>query len=268
MTKQRIEDTFKQLEAKGDKAFISYMMAGDGGLDKLPEQIKTLEEAGVDLIEIGIPFSDPAADGPVIQLAGQRALEAGVSLRSILLKLEEIKDDINVPYVFMTYYNPVFNYGLEAFAEDSKRANVSGVIVPDVPLDEEQELKDALEGADIAIIRLATLTTTDERLERIVDDAEGFIYAVTVNGITGGSDGYSDDVYDNLKRIKSKSKIPVCAGFGISTREMASALGEHCNGVIVGSKIVQLFHDGEADKIQNIVPKKKSAGQNNDNSSL
>lgn len=257
MTKQRIEDTFKQLEAKGDKAFIAYMMAGDGGLDKLPEQIKTLEEAGVDLIEIGIPFSDPAADGPVIQLAGQRALEQDVSLRSILLKLEEIKDDIKVPYVFMTYYNPIFHYGLENFARDSERANVSGIIVPDVPLDEESELTDALAETDIAVIRLATLTTTDERLGRILDGAEGFIYAVTVNGITGGSDGYSKDVYDNLKRIKNRSKIPVCAGFGISSKEMASALGEHCDGVIVGSKIVQLFHDGEAEKIKALVPGKQ-----------
>lgn len=268
MTKQQLEKTFEQLETKGDKAFIAYMMAGDGGLDKLLEQINTLEDAGVDLIEIGIPFSDPAADGPVIQLAGQRALDAGTSLRKILLKLEEIKDDINVPYVFMTYYNPVFSYGLEEFARDSKRANVSGVIIPDVPLDEEVEIKEALRESDIAIIRLATLTTTDDRLEKILDGAEGFIYAVTVNGITGGNEGYSNDVYDNLKRIKSKSKIPVCAGFGISNKEMATLLGEHCDGVIVGSKIVQLFHDGESEKIQALVPGKQSAMQNNDNSSL
>lgn len=256
MTKERISKTFEQLSAQGDKAFIAYIMAGDGGLDKLPYQIKTLEDAGVDLIEIGIPFSDPAADGPVIQRAGIRALEHDVSLRDILAKLEEIKDDINVPYVLMTYYNPVFHYGLEAFAEDSASAKVSGVIVPDVPLEEEDELKDALKETNIAIIRLATLTTSDDRLKMLLDKAEGFVYAVTVNGVTGGRDGYSSEVYENLKRIKNKSNVPVCAGFGINSVEAATALGESCDGVIVGSNIVELFHHGEEFKIKNLVPKK------------
>lgn len=262
MTKQRIEKQFEQLADLGDKAFIAYIMAGDGGLDKLPYQIKTLEEAGVDLIEIGIPFSDPAADGPVIQRAGLRALEHDVSLRDILSKLAEIKDDINVPYVLMTYYNPVFHYGLAEFAKDSVSANVSGVIVPDVPLEEEPELKNALNLTDIAIIRLATLTTSDDRLESLLDGAEGFVYAVTVNGVTGGRDGYSDEVYENLKRIKNKSKVPVCAGFGINSVEAASALGEYCDGVIVGSNIVELFHSGEEDKIKDLVPNKNGAYAN------
>src|SRR5699024_8036490 len=166
----------------------------------LPYKIKTLVDAGVDLIEIGIPFSDPAADGPVIQKAGIRALEENVSLRQILKKLREIKDDIKVPYVLMTYYNPVFHYGLREFTKDAEASGVSGVIVPDVPLEEEPELKNELDAADIAIIRLATLTTSDERLEHILDKAEGFIYAVTVNGVTGKRAGYSGEVFDNLKR--------------------------------------------------------------------
>lgn len=258
MTKERISKTFEQLSDEGDKAFIAYIMAGDGGLDKLPYQIKTLEEAGVDIIEIGIPFSDPAADGPVIQRAGIRALKHDISLRDILSKLEEIKDDINVPYVLMTYYNPVFHYGLEEFAQDSTNAKVSGVIVPDVPLEEEDELKDALKETDIAIIRLATLTTPDDRLESLLDSAEGFVYAVTVNGVTGGRDGYSSEVYENLKRIKNKSSVPVCAGFGINSIEAATTLGESCDGVIVGSNIVELFHSGEESKIKNLVPKKNN----------
>lgn len=256
MTKARIKDMFETLNHSDDKAFIAYIMAGDGGLDQLPKQIKTLEDAGVDLIEIGIPFSDPAADGPVIQEAGIRALEQDTSLKDILHKLKEIKHDIHVPYVLMTYYNPVFHYGLERFAIDSAEANVSGVIVPDVPLEEEDELKHALKNTEIAIIRLATLTTTDDRLEKISEDAEGFIYAVTVNGITGSKSGYSQEVFDNLKRIKSKSRVPVCAGFGIASAEAAAALGASCDGVIVGSKIVSYFHNNESEKIKALIPRK------------
>lgn len=256
MTKASIEKMFKNLKETDDRAFISYIMAGDGGLDKLPYQIKTLEDAGVDLIEIGIPFSDPAADGPVIQRAGIRALKENVSLAAILKKLIEIKDDIKVPYVLMTYYNPVFHYGLEAFAKDAEAANVSGLIVPDVPFDEEAELKNALADTELAIIRLATLTTTDERLSKLTDGAEGFIYAVTVNGVTGKRTGYSGEVYDNLARIKEKSKVPVCAGFGITSAEAAEELGEHCDGVIVGSQIVEMFHQNREKDIKNLIPKK------------
>lgn len=259
MTKTRIENMFKTLNTQDDKAFIAYTMAGDGGLDKLPYQIKTLEESGVDLIEIGIPFSDPAADGPVIQRAGIRALEHNVSLRDILQKLTEIRDEINVPYVLMTYYNPVFHYNLGEFAQDASAANVSGIIVPDVPLEEEPELKTALKDTDIAIIRLATLTTSDNRLEELLDEAEGFIYAVTVNGVTGKQSGYSQEVFNNLARIKNKSKVPVCAGFGINSADAATALGEHCDGVIVGSAIVEMFNNKEEDNIKNLIPKKNTA---------
>lgn len=258
MTKTRIENMFQTLNERDDKAFIAYIMAGDGGLDKLAFQIKTLEEAGVDLIEIGIPFSDPAADGPVIQRAGIRALEHNVSLRDILHKLEEIKDEINVPYVLMTYYNPVFNYGLGQFAKDAGAANISGIIVPDVPLEEEPELKTALKGSDIAIIRLAALTSSDDRLEELLDEAEGFIYAVTVNGVTGKQSGYSQEVFDHLSRIKNKSRVPVCAGFGINSADAAVALGEYCDGVIVGSAIVEMFNNNKEDNIKNLIPKKNT----------
>lgn len=258
MTKLKIKAMFDSLEQNNDKAFIAYIMAGDGGLGKLPEQIKTLEEAGVDLIEIGIPFSDPAADGPVIQGAGLRALAHDTSLKDILNKLEEIKDDVKVPYVLMTYYNPVFHYGLEQFSKDCTKANVSGIIVPDVPLEEEAELKAALSSSEVAIIRLATLTTPDDRLKKITEDAEGFIYAVTVNSVTGEHDGYKQEVYDNLERIKSMSSIPVCAGFGIQSAESAAALGEYTDGVIVGSKIVTLLNEGRGSRIQNLIPKRQA----------
>lgn len=262
MSKYQIKDTFDQLKQDNNKAFIAYLMAGDGGLDHLLDQIQTLEKSGVDLIEIGVPFSDPAADGPVIQKAGIRALKENVSLNDILSKLSEIKDDINIPYVLMSYYNPIFKYGLEQFKHDAVAAGVSGLIVPDLPLDEEKELSDALEDSDLAIIRLVTLTTTDERLKEIVKDAEGFIYAVAVNGITGAQDGYSQEVYDNLKRIKEHASIPVCSGFGISSKENAKALGEACDGVIVGSKIVELLHNNQGEQIKSLIPEKHFSSVN------
>ena len=257
MTKEKIEETFKRLSDEGDKAFIAYIMAGDGGLENLESQIKTLEESGVDLIEIGIPFSDPAADGPVIQEAGIRALENGVSLLDILNTLAKIKDKISVPYVLMTYYNPVYKLTLDVFRNKAEEAGVSGIIVPDVPLDEEAELKNGLRGSDIAIIRLATLTTSDERLREITRDAEGFIYAVTVNGVTGGQNNYKEEVYDNLERIKRVSPIPVCAGFGVSNKTQAEQLGAYTDGVIVGSKIVKLFYQGREREIKDLIPDKK-----------
>lgn len=257
MTKEKIEETFKRLSDQGDKAFIAYIMAGDGGLENLESQIKTLEESGVDLIEIGIPFSDPAADGPVIQEAGIRALEHGVSLLDILNTLAKIKDKISVPYVLMTYYNPVYKLTLDVFRNKAEEAGVSGIIVPDVPLDEEAELKNGLRGSDIAIIRLATLTTSDERLREITRDAEGFIYAVTVNGVTGGQNNYKEEVYDNLERIKRVSPIPVCAGFGVSNKTQAEQLGAYTDGVIVGSKIVKLFYQGREREIKDLIPDKK-----------
>lgn len=257
MTKEKIEETFKRLSDQGDKAFIAYIMAGDGGLENLESQIKTLEESGVDLIEIGIPFSDPAADGPVIQEAGIRALENGVSLLDILNTLAKIKDKISVPYVLMTYYNPVYKLTLDVFRNKAEEAGVSGIIVPDVPLDEEAELKNGLRGSDIAIIRLATLTTSDERLREITRDAEGFIYAVTVNGVTGGQNNYKEEVYDNLERIKRVSPIPVCAGFGVSNKTQAEQLGAYTDGVIVGSKIVKLFYQGREREIKDLIPDKK-----------
>src|SRR5699024_1991960 len=142
------------------------------------------------------------------------------------------------------------------FTRDAETASVSGVIVPDVPLEEEPELKNKLDAADLAIIRLATLTTSDERLEHIADGAEGFIYAVTVNGVTGKRAGYSDEVFENLKRIKNKSRVPVCAGFGINSAESAAALGGVCDGVIVGCRIVEMFHRNEENEIKNLIPNK------------
>lgn len=259
MSKVQIDQVFEKLKETGDKAFISYIMAGDGGLDNLKHQIKTLEAAGVDIIELGIPFSDPVADGPVIQQAGIRALDAGVSLRKILDELKKIKDDINVPIVLMTYINPILNLGCQTFAEDARSSGVSGVILPDVPFEEEDEISAHLGDNDIALVRLVTLTSDEERIRELAQGAEGFLYAVTVKGTTGGRTSFGEDTYELLQKIKGIADVPVCAGFGVSNREMAEALGEHCDGVIVGSKIVDMLHQGEEDGIKNLIPEKSNA---------
>ena len=259
MSKAQIDQVFEKLKETGDKAFISYIMAGDGGLDNLKHQIKSLEAAGVDIIELGIPFSDPVADGPVIQQAGIRALDAGVSLQKILDELKKIKDDINVPIVLMTYINPILNLGYQAFAEDARESGVSGVILPDVPFEEEDEVSTHLGDNDIALVRLVTLTSDEERIRELAEGAEGFLYAVTVKGTTGGRASFGEETYELLEKIKGIADVPVCAGFGVSNKEMAEALGRHCDGVIVGSKIVDMLHQGEEEGIKNLIPEKSNA---------
>src|SRR5699024_379647 len=259
MTKTKIDEVFDKLKETGDKAFISYIMAGDGGLDKLQSQIRTLEESGVDIIELGIPFSDPVADGPVIQQAAIRALEQNISLQNILDELKNIKDGITAPIVLMTYINPILNISYAEFAKSASESGVSGIILPDVPLEEEEDLKVHFSEHDIALIRLVTLTSDENRIKELSEGAEGFLYAVTIKGTTGGRKSFDSDTYSHLEKIKSIADVPVCAGFGVSNVEMAEKLGSYSDGVIVGSKIVELLHQGEDDKIKDLIPEKSTA---------
>lgn len=256
MTKQQITETFDQLKEKNQKAFIAYIVAGDGGLDQLKNQILKLEEQGVDIVELGIPFSDPVADGPVIQEAGARAIEGGVTLKKILDELEKIKEEISIPVVLMSYINPIYSLGLENFTERAQNANVSGVILPDVPYEEEAAFKQEFDKGDFSIIRLLTLTSSNDRLHELTSTAEGFIYAVTVKGTTGIREGYSEETYDYLDKLTKMSPVPVCAGFGIGSKDLAEKVGGHSDGVIVGSKIVNYLHDGTPEKIGDLIPDK------------
>jgi len=256
MSKFKMEDTFNRLEAKDEKAFIAYIMAGDGGLSDLGRQIRDLESAGVSIVELGIPFSDPVADGPEIQAAGRRALAEGVTLEAVLLELARIKAEISIPVVIMSYANPVLRLGTKKFARLAHEAGVAGVILPDVPFEQEGEFGEPLAKYDIANIRFVTLTSSPERIREVTETAEGFVYAVTVKGTTGVRDGFDDSLYDHLSRITEVSNAPVCAGFGISTQEQAARVGAACDGVIVGSRIVNLLHEGKADEISQIVPQK------------
>ncbi|WP_338754596.1 tryptophan synthase subunit alpha [Bacillus sp. FJAT-52991] len=254
MSKEKMKFAFQSLHDQNKKAFVAYIMAGDGGLNKLKDQMLYLQQIGVTLIEVGIPFSDPVADGPVIQEAGKRALQQQVTLKNILDELQKIKNEIQIPFVLMTYFNPVYRYGIEQFAVDAASAGASGVIIPDLPLEEEEEVKPLLDHQDLALIRLVTLTSPMERVKSLLAEAEGFIYAVTVKGITGVRSNFQEEVHQFLQRIKAEAKVPVLAGFGVSSKEQAQELGTSCDGVIVGSQIVQLFHEGKQEEIAKLLP--------------
>jgi len=253
MSKTKLESILKNKVANDENLFIPYIMAGDGGLDALKEQILFLESCGVSAIELGIPFSDPVADGPTIQDAGLRSLNAGTTLKGVLDTLKIFIDERNVPIILMTYINPIFNYGIENFAKDCKASGVSGVIIPDVPYEEEEFLLNPLSSNNIAFIRLAALTSTKERLQKIAKQSEGFLYAVSVTGTTGKRAEHQERVYKYLADLKAQSNVPVLAGFGISDANQAQKMNESCDGVIVGSAIVDLLHQKKYDEIKSFI---------------
>ncbi|WP_138420135.1 tryptophan synthase subunit alpha [Aquibacillus sediminis] len=257
MGKQKMDQAFEQVLAKGDKAFVPYIMAGDGGLDQLDEQLQFLEESGATVVELGIPFSDPVADGPTIQEAGIRALAEGVSLRAVLEKLQQSKQSRTIPVVLMTYINPIYAYGVAEFADDCDAAGVDGLIIPDLPLEEEGLIVEALQKNDIALIRLAALTSTKDRLSQIAERTEGFLYAVTVTGTTGARNSFQDDLAAHLEALKGQCSVPVLAGFGVSTPEHVRSLTEHCDGVVVGSRIVDALHKGDREAIRTLIQSAK-----------
>lgn len=251
MSKDKLERAFGAVAERGEKAFVSYIMAGDGGLDRLEEKILFLQEAGVTAIELGIPFSDPVADGPTVQKAGLRALEHDVSLKDIIGFLSE--QEFDVPIVFMTYFNLIYRYGVEAFCRDAARAKVSGVIIPDLPLEQSRIIAPHLKENNIAFIQLVSLTSPEERIAKIAAASEGFLYAVTVNGITGERDSLTEELTSYLSKIKQYSNIPVLAGFGISNPEQVRLIGSMCDGVIVGSKIINLLEAERFSEIKELI---------------
>ena len=249
----RIEQSFKALSEQDRKAFIPYIMAGDGGLNILTETLSTLEKFGATLIEVGVPFSDPVADGPTIQQAGIRSLQNGTTLRGIIAELTKAKEVVSIPIVLMTYLNPIYSYGISTFAQDIAKAGVDGCIIPDLPIEEEDMLAAELENAGIELIRLVTLTSPRERIKEISSRGKGFLYTVTVKGITGTRNEFDQEVVEFLKRVKEVSPIPVVAGFGISTESQIKELTPYCDGVIVGSKIVDLLNKNDINGLESFM---------------
>lgn len=257
MTKTALENAIIDCVNGGDKAFVPYIMAGDGGIETLKKTILFLQETGVTAIELGIPFSDPVADGPVIQEAGERALAQGVTLRTVLKELAEFSDEVTVPLVIMTYLNPILSYGIEEFAKACQASGVSGLIIPDLPHEESGLVSSAFTEAELALIPLVSLTSPPERIEKITAAGEGFIYAVTVNGITGVRDGFNDNLEAHLQQLKAVSPVPVLAGFGISTPEQVQSIGAFADGVIVGSAIVDALHRNDLQTVASLVKASK-----------
>ncbi|OWU86663.1 tryptophan synthase subunit alpha [Oceanicola sp. 22II-s10i] len=235
----RIDDTFASLKAEGRKGFVAYMMAGDPDEARSMEILRGLPAAGVDVIELGVPFTDPMADGPTIQLAGQRALEAGMTLEKTLAMVRAFREeDTTTPIVLMGYYNPIYNRGVEAFLDDAKAVGVDGLIVVDLPPEEDDELCIPAQAAGLNFIRLATPTTDDKRLPKVLQNTSGFVYYVSITGITGSAEAQAGDVAPEVARIKSQTDLPVIVGFGIKTPDAAQGIASVADGCVVGSAIV------------------------------
>ena len=242
----RIDAKFADLKAQNRKAFVAYVMAGDPDFDTSLEVVKGLPGAGVDVIELGLPFTDPMADGPTIQLAGQRALDAGMTLERTLEIARRFRaEDDTTPIVLMGYYNPIYNRGVETFLADAEAAGIDGLIVVDLPPEEDNELCIPAQAAGLNFIRLATPTTDDKRLPRVLQNTSGFVYYVSITGITGAAEAQSTDVAPEVARIKTATELPVIVGFGINTPEKSRAIAEVADGAVVGSAIVSQIGAGK-----------------------
>lgn len=243
----RIDAKFADLKANGKKAFVSYVMAGDPDFDRSLEIVRGLPGAGVDIIELGLPFTDPMADGPTIQLAGQRALDGGMTLlRTLELASEFRKDDDTTPIVLMGYYNPIYSMGVDKFLTAAKAAGIDGLIVVDLPPEEDVELCVPAQEAGLNFIRLATPTTDDKRLERVAQNTSGFVYYVSITGITGAGEADAGDVSPAVARIREATGLPVVVGFGVNTPEKSNAIAQVADGVVVGSAIVSQIAAGKS----------------------
>ncbi|MEO9651466.1 MAG: tryptophan synthase subunit alpha [Roseobacter sp.] len=243
----RIDDKFAALAQEGKKAFVSYIMAGDPDFDTSLEIVKGLPGAGVDIIELGLPFTDPMADGPTIQLAGQRALEGGMTLQRTLDLARAFREtDQTTPIVLMGYYNPIYSRGVEVFLKDAKEAGIDGLIVVDLPPEEDSELCLPAQAAGLNFIRLATPTTDEKRLPRVLQNTSGFVYYVSITGITGAAEAQAGDVGPEVARIKEQGGLPVIVGFGVNTPEKSRAIASVADGAVVGSAIVSKIGAGES----------------------
>lgn len=250
----RIEQTFARLRAKGERALIPYFTAGDPSPELTREAVRTAVRNGADLVEIGFPFSDPLADGPVIQRASFRALKNGMTLDRLVRLVEELRSEIAVPLILMTYVNPLLRRGAEVIAKDLFQAGLDGLIIPDLPPEEGSRLGRSFRETGLDLIYLAAPTSGPERLRLIVRKSQGFIYLVSLTGVTGTRDELPPDLVQHLRELRAVTKKPICVGFGISTPEQVKAVGEWADGVVVGSAIVRLLeeHAGSPDLFETL----------------
>jgi len=237
----RIEATFAALKQRHETALIPFITAGDPDLRVTAELIIGLAEAGADLIELGVPFSDPMADGPTIQAASERALAAGTTLKGVLQLVAEVRETTRIPLILMGYYNPVFCYGAEKFARDAATAGVDALLLVDLPPEEVAEIHGVMSESKIALITLLAPTTPRERMARLAAAAEGYLYYVSMTGVTGAQKISPEEIRVAVEELKGMTEIPVAVGFGITTAADATAVGEFADGVIVGSALVKII---------------------------
>ncbi|PKN06445.1 MAG: tryptophan synthase subunit alpha [Deltaproteobacteria bacterium HGW-Deltaproteobacteria-7] len=242
---KRIEEKFAALRAKKEKALIVYLTAGDPSLDMTKKLIFGLEKAGVDILEIGVPFSDPTADGPVIQAASQRALKAGTTLAGVLKMVSDVRKVSEIPIVLFGYFNPIFAYGVKKFALDARKAGVDGVLVVDLPYEEAGELRIYTDASQIDFISLIAPTTDKERLSKIAASAAGFLYYISITGITGTATPKIDNIKTEVGKIRKITKLPIAVGFGISKPQQAKEIARFADGVVIGSAVVRLIDENK-----------------------
>ncbi len=240
----RIKTTFETLKQTNRTALVTFIMAGDPDLQNSLSVLKSLPESGADIIEIGMPFTDPAADGLTIQRAGQRALKAGANMKTTLQMVRDFREDNNTtPIILMGYANPLYSYGLDAFAKDAKQAGVDGLIIVDLPPEEDAPLRAQAQEHGLDMIRLITPTTDEGRLETVLEGASGFLYYVSITGVTGTAKADFESMKPHLEMIKSKTDLPIAIGFGIKTPNDAQEMSKLSDAVVVGSAIVDKVKD-------------------------
>lgn len=244
----RIDKKFKELKKRREKAFVAFIMAGDPTLDITKKLVFQLQENGADIIELGVPFSDPLADGPTIQRASERALKKKINIDSVCSLVRSLRLKTEIPIAFLTYYNLIHHYGLGRFVQKAKSSGVDGVIIPDLPPEESQKLRRIARKRDFSVIHLAAPTSSKDRLKKIADASTGFIYYVSLTGTTGVRRELPKELCDNLRKIKRITKKPVCVGFGISRREQIKAIWKVSDGVIVGSAIIKVIEKNQGAK--------------------
>lgn len=235
----RIESKFRELKKRGKKAFIAFITAGDPNLKTTQELVFMFESIGVDIVELGVPFSDPLADGLTIQASSQRALQQGITLEKILKLVKTLRQKSQIPIALMTYYNPIFHYGEERFIKEAKQCGVDGFIIPDLPFEEGKNLTKLARRNNISNILFISPTTTQERMNKIVKASRGFIYYVSLTGVTGERRNLEPSILNQVRSIQKMTNKPICVGFGISNARQVKAVGQIVDGVIVGSAIVQ-----------------------------
>jgi tryptophan synthase alpha chain len=245
--RDRISEALRAASRNGEPALVAFLTAGYPSKSQFREHLQAVA-AGADVVEIGVPFTDPMADGVTIQRSSQAALAQGVSLRWILAELEAlVRIDgarLDAPLLLMSYLNPLLAYGLDRLADAAARAHVAGFIVPDLPYDESSDLRKAVDAHGIAMVQMVTPVTKPERMQQLCDSSQGFVYAVTMTGTTGKNVAVPAEVMGYLDRVRALAKVPVCAGFGIRSREQVERLRGHVDGVVVGSALVEVLERG------------------------